>query len=887
MFRASHAAAIAALFLVLTQARAQTVPGAQESAGGERTPRRVTALHVAAAGAPAPVVDGRLDDPIWARAETLTDFVQRAPDPGQPASFPTIGRIVVDDDAIYVAMEARDPEPGRIVGRLARRDQMPSSDWLAVMIDSDRDRRTGYMFLVNPREVKADAIVANGQDDDYRWDAVWDVEAEVTEEGWVAEFRIPLSMIRFTEGEPVWGIQMGRIIQRFDETAFWSTFPPQDPNGVTYFGELAGVDGLHAPARLEILPYTLAQLTREPGDLEDPFFQSNDWKLSAGVDLKYGLTSNLTLDATINPDFGQVEADPSQVNLSAFETFFEERRPFFVEGSDIFTMSLGVGDDDSETLFYTRRIGRAPQGSADADGGFADVPIQTSILGAAKISGRTAGGWSVGLLEAITGEETADVLTGGGERLEPVVEPLTNYAVLRLRRDLREGATQIGLLGTSTERWLENTGLEDVLRRSAWSGGADITHRFHSDELRISAKVLGTLVQGSEEAILRTQLSSARYFQRPDATHVEVDSTRTSLSGWSSVVEVAKESGGPWRAAAFLQARSPGFEPNDVGFMRESDYWGSGSFLGYRIVKPTWIVRSAGLNLNFHTFWNYGGLLTTRGGNINGHAQLRNFWFVYAGLGMDVDNWSTDALRGGPDIREPGERFGWVGFESDSRKRVQFEAELEFGDENDTGGGYLDVSAGTTWQVAEGTKVSLDPFLHTGKGGWQYVATPLDDGDTPHYVFADIDQRTFGVVARVEHTFTPRLSLQLYAQPFVATGEYGEFKEVADPTAKAFGDRFHEFSPGDIALTDGTYQVDAGGGAFSFDDPDFNVREFRSNLVLRWEYRPGSTLFVVWQQSRDSFAPDPRFRLGSDLGDLFAVPARNVFLVKVNGWLDL
>jgi uncharacterized protein DUF5916 len=879
---AALAATAVLLAAVAASSLAQTAPAAQER-------KQVTAVRLAA-GDPAPVLDGRLDDPAWARATPMTDFIQRGPEPGAPSPFRTVGRIVVDDDAIYVAMEAFDPEPARIVGRLARRDQMPSSDWLAFMVDSDRDRRTAYMFLVNPREVKADAIVANSQEDDFRWDAVWDVEAEVTDEGWVAEYRIPLAMLRFSEGQTSWGVQLGRIIQRTDETSFWSETPPQDPNIATFFGELNGVETLRSPARLEVLPYTLAQLTRAPGLEDDPFFEHSDWKLSGGLDLKYGLTSNLTVDATLNPDFGQVEADPSQVNLSAFETFFEERRPFFIEGADIFNLSLGVGDGDIETLFYTRRIGRAPQGNADSQGGFLDAPIQTSILGAAKVSGRTAGGWSIGVLDAVTDEEEAKVLTGAGERLDPVVEPLTNYAVARLRRDFRDGATQIGFLGTATNRRLGDTGLEDVLRSSAYSGGMDVQHRFHNDELALNAKVMGTTIRGSEEAILRAQLSSARFFQRPDVTHVHVDPTRTSLSGWSTVVEMQKLAGGPWRAAGFFQARSPGFEPNDVGFMRETDFLGSGAFVGYRIVEPTWIVRRAGVNLNLHSFWNFDGMMTARGGNINGNAQFTNFWFGYFGLGGDVDNWSTDALRGGPNIREPAERFGWIGIESDERKPVTFDFELEGGYETQSGGHWTELSGGVAWQAAEGTRLSLDPFYRTGLGGWQFVATRTDLAGDPRYLFADIDQRTFGAVVRIDHTFTPRLSLQIYGQPFVATGTYSEFKQVLDPRAEAFDHRFGVFASEEIARADGLIRVDEGADGtvdFSFGDPDFNVREFRSNVVLRWEYRPGSTMFVVWQQSRDSSASDSRFRLGEDVGDLFDTHPRNVFLVKVNSWLNL
>lgn len=856
--------------LLATAALAQTSP----DHGGERPApqalRRATALRLPA-GMPAPVLDGRLDDAAWALTEPMADFTQREPHPGQPALFQTIGRIVVTDDAVYAALEAIDPEPERIVGRLTRRDQMSSSDWLALIVDSDHDRRTAFMFLVNPREVKVDAIVANGQDDDLRWDAVWDVEVEATPQGWIAEFRIPLSMLRFsTDGEGIWGIQLGRIVQRVGETSFWAPVPPQDPNFVNQFGEVRGFQGLRVPRRLELLPYMATRLTRAPGSPQNPFFEKSDWDGHVGLDLEYGVTSNLTLNATVNPDFGQVEADPSEVNLTAFETFFEERRPFFVQGADIFQMPLGVGDGDVETLFYTRRIGRAPQGSTDTSGSYVDAPFHTSILGAVKLSGRSAGRWTIGAMNAITAEEEARIVTGDGARSAEVVEPLTSYAVARLGRDLREGATRIGFMGTAVNRRLDGTGLEDRLRSSAYSGGAELTHRFASDQWRFTARVQGTTIVGSEAAITRAQLSSARYFQRPDVTHVAVDSAATSMSGWASTLELMKESGGSWRAAGFLQARSPGFEPNDIGFMRETDYRGGGAFAGYRILQPVGVVRRGGINVNGWTFENFGGLITALGGNVNGNVQFTNFWRLNAGVGRNFDNWSTDALRGGPNIREPGNLFVWFGGSTDDRKNLQLRFSGERGREDDSGGTWHRGSVGTVWQVSGATRITFDPFYRVRHGAWQYVAAPRDDLGAPHYVFADIDQRTFGLVTRVEHTFTPRLSLQLYTQPFVSAGAYSGFKEVVDPRARRFEDRFGPVSQG-----------------LSVTGPDFNVREFDSNLVARWEYRPGSTMFFVWQQRRESFDSDPRFRLGEDLGDLFGARPRNIFLVKVNGWLNL
>ncbi|HYO45797.1 MAG TPA: DUF5916 domain-containing protein [Gemmatimonadota bacterium] len=850
--------------------------------------KRASALRVTTSEE-TPRIDGRLDDPVWSGAQPLSDFIQRRPSQGRPSAMRTVARIAVDEHALYVAVEAFDPEPERIVGRLTRRDELGSSDWIFLLVDADLDRVSAFEFFVNPAGVKADGIGANGQDDDIRWDAVWDVATGKTSEGWTAEFRIPLSMLRFSPDQAVWGINVGRIVQRLDEQSWWSPIPNNDPNFVKYLGEVEGFRGLEAPRRLELLPYTLAQVGREPGDQADPFYDASDWKLSGGLDLKYGLTSNLTLDATLNPDFGQVEADPSEVNLSAFETFFEERRPFFVEGADIYRFGLGVGDGDIETLFYSRRIGRAPQGEADDRGGWVEFPDRTSIFGAAKLSGRTAGGWSIGVLDAVTDEESARVLSADGERLTDVVEPRANYSVVRVLRDMRAGATRVGAVVTGTHRQLDGSGLEDLLRSTAYAGGLDLTHRFAGDRWRVSGKLLASRIEGSPEAIVRAQRSSARFFQRPDSGQ-DVDSMATSMSGWSWVGEIAKESGGPWRAAAFSMVRSPGFEVNDLGFMRETDMIGYGAFAGYRLLQPNRFFRSGGMNVNYSSFDNFDGLLVSHETNVNGNAQLQNFWFVYGGLERDFDNWQTDALRGGPAIREPGEWSGWYGFESDDRRRFQLTLDGNWSAEDDTDGRELSWSLGTEWQASEGTSIRLAPFFETRRDAWQYVTTVEDGTATPRYVFADIRQRTFGLTTRVDYTLTPTLSIQLYAQPFVSAGDYSGFKRVADPTAETPEGRFREFTPEEIALDGDEYRVDEdldGTADFSFDRPDFNFREFRSNLVARWEYRPGSTIFFVWSQGRDSTAGDPSFRLGDDLGDLFRADAHDVFLVKINGWLNL
>ncbi|MGI9178969.1 MAG: DUF5916 domain-containing protein [Longimicrobiaceae bacterium] len=854
---------------------------------------RVTALRVTAVHG-APVLDGRLDDAIWTLAEPIGDFVQVHPRPGETSQFRTVARVAFDDGAVYVGIKAYDPEPEQIMAQLTRRDQESTSDWLQVAFDSYHDRRTAYLFSVNPAGVKLDAAITDDSRVDSGWDAIWEVATRRDEDGWSAEFRIPLSALRFsTEGPGIWGFQVARRVPRVDEQSAWAPFRRDEPRLVSRFGELHGMTGLRAPRRLEVLPYTLSSVQRAPGNPQNPFYSATSWQGAVGVDLKYGVTSNLTLDATFNPDFGQVEADPSQVNVSAYETFLPERRPFFTEGAGIFNfgLSLGDGDNANEQLFYSRRIGRAPQGSADERGGFADAPEQTTILGAAKLSGRTQSGWSIGVLNAVTAQESAPVIDSLGGRYSDVVEPLTNYSVARLRRDLNEGRTQIGAVATGVVRQLDDTEL-DYLRSSAFAGGVDFTHRFASNHWMAMGSLLGSSVFGSEESILRAQTSPARYFHRPDADHVQVDSSATSLSGFAGSYLVGKL-GGRWRGGVGGQFRSPGFEVNDLGYQRDADQILNVGFMGYSQSNPGKLFRSANANFNLWSGRDFDWQDLGVGMNVNGGVQLLNFWRLNAGIGQNLPAFHTRALRGGSSIRTPHSYNGWFGGRSDDRKPLSVGMNGSWRVEEESGSRAYHLSLSPSWRISEGSQLSLSPFYSMNRNGWQYVATRTDDAGEQHYLFGELNQETFGLSARLNQTFTPALSLQLYAQPFVSAGDYSGFKRVEAPHAARYADRFGTFAEGAIQRegddartlavdTDGDRQPD-----IRFTDPNFNVRDFKLNAVLRWEYRMGSTLFFVWSHGRNSFSPTGDFRARRDFDDLFREPSQNVFLIKANWWLNL
>ncbi len=844
-------------------------------------------LEATPAGEETPSLDGRLAEAVWRRAAPATGFTQYEPAPGAPASQRTEARVLYGDDALYVAIRSWDTSPDSIVGQLTRRDQESYSDEVAVVIDSYFDRRTAFHFQVNPKGVKTDIYRFDDTQEDRGWDAVWDVATSQDAEGWTAEFRIPYSQLRFREGaEQTWGINFMRRIARSQETVVWAPTSREDAAIVSRMGELVGLSNVQTPARMEITPYTLGRLAREEGNPANPFYQANAWSGTAGADVKYGVTGDLTLNVTINPDFGQVEADPAQVNLSAFETFLPERRPFFVEGSSFFNfgIALGDGDDAVESLFYSRRIGRAPQGSPATQGGWADSDDQTTILGAWKLSGKTAGGWSIGLLNAVTSEESADVITGTGTRLDEAVEPFTNYAVVRVARDFRDGRTAVGVISTSVNRDKETADALG-LRSGAYTGGVDVRHRFGDDNWQLSGYLLGSHIRGSEAAIASAQLSSARYLQRPDADHVEFDPARTSLGGVMGSFALSKISGGRWRMGVLAQTRSPGFDVNDAGYLRETDSSVGVLYAGYAVNSPMGIFRRWRLNANGWRGWSYGGESFGYGGNVNGSAQLTNFWNVHAGLNYDFgDGVTTGLLRGGPAVRKEPRWNGWGGFSSDYRKPLGLSLNGHWSRATESGSWSLGVSPSLRFRPSGRATLSVGSFVSRNVNDLQWVGR--FGNEDPTYLFGHMNQTTVGITGRLDYAFTPTLSLQLYAQPFVSAAEYSDFKRMADPGASTYDQRMAAV-PTTVTDVEVHGDVDGDGIVDSFGRPDFNFKQFRSNAVLRWEYRPGSTLFLVWAQGRDQYLPyDGSFQLRQNLDGLFHRQADDIFMVKLSYWIN-
>jgi hypothetical protein len=847
--------------------------------------KALTSTHIIEEGAIS--LDGKLDESIWTESHVLKDFTQHAPDEGAPASEKTEVRVLYSKDSLYVGVRAFDSEASKIKSILARRDSKCPSDWIKIWIDSYHDRLTAFEFSVNPCGVKRDVHWSKDRRQDDNWDAVWDVEVSIDDEGWTAEFKIPFSQIRFPVKEShTWGFQAGRVIARKNETSYWRHIPKGGAQFVSLFGDLTGIEGIPSPKRLQLLPYGVMRGEYEPAVEGNPFKTGSDYLSNMGLDAKYGVSSNLTLDVTINPDFGQVEADPADVNLTAFETYFQEKRPFFIEGRDMLRFSLGSSIMERDSLFYSRRIGRRPQGYPSG-AKYYSKPDFTTILGAFKLTGKTAGGWSIGIMEAVTSSENASVVTWGGEKTTQRVEPLANYFLGRADKEWRNGRSVFGFIFTAVNRNIQEERLE-FMRNAAYSGGISFRHRWASDTLEMSGFLIQSYIRGSEEAILDAQESSARYYQRPDAEHLELDPARTSLSGYAGNFIIAKIGGGHWRWSLGARGFSPGFEVNDMGYMRDVDEIRPHARLAYYEYKPGKLFRDYNFSMTFWQSYDFAPTHLSTNISFRSSFSFLNFWNISVDVNRSMERLSTSQLRGGPAVLVPGSWRIGGSFRSNTQRDFHFSirgsASL-----SDHGAKNYSLSGTLTARPSERLHLSLSPRYSDALRMLQYTSKEYSDSQT-HYILSRINQKTVSLTLRLNYTITPNLSLQLYTQPYVSAGKYSEFKEVIEPRAEKYDDRWHIFTSEELVLKDGVYYLSPfsePGEVFTFGDPDFNFRQFRLNFVLRWEYLPGSTLYLVWQNGINDYADFGELSIGDDLRQLFSSPSDNAFMLKISYWFNI
>ena len=835
----------------------------------------------------APVINGILDEEIWQNGSWIDDFTQHEPYNGAKASQRTEFKIIFDKDNIYVGIKAWDTSPDSIVNRLSRRDH-EDGDNVGVIFDSFHDLRTGVAVGVTSSGVKWDQIFTNdGQNEDESWDPNWWVKTSINSDGWVAEMKIPFSQLRFEKSSgDVWGLEVVRTLFRKQETSLWQHIPKDAPGIVHLFGELTGLESIKPRKIFDATPYAVARTESFKADPENPFLTKGKKSgFNGGIDAKIGVTNNLTMDLTVNPDFGQVEADPSEVNLSAYETFFNEKRPFFIEGNNITNFALGIGDGGvgNDNLFYSRRIGRRPQVEPDLnDNWHADIPTNTNIIGAAKLTGKTQDGLSVGFVEALTAEEMAEIDTSGG-RMFKTVEPLTNYFVGRVQKDYKEGNTIVGGIITGTNRNLDDD-LDEYLHKAAYSGGLDFTQYFKKKSWMFNLNSAFSLVQGTKEALLRTQTSSARYFQRPDKSYSVLDSSRTSLAGSGGRMQVMKLNG-HWNFMLASLWKTPGFETNDLGFIRQADQMLNVLWAGYSQWEPKGFYRRYNINGDFYNVTNFGGENLGMGFEYNGNISFKNYWNAWAGGGIETNALATGQLRGGPAMKMPGSIRFHAGFETDERKKLIFDvfANINQGFRDNYNNYYGQVEV--TYKPVNYLSVSFEPGVSKSFTNLQYV-THTSFGNEDRYVFASIDRKTISTSFRVNLNVSPDLTIQYWGQPFIATGKYSDYKYITDPMASEYESRFRVYNSQNYTAGDYQHNIDEdinGTVDYGFDNSDFNFKEFLSNFVVRWEYNPGSSVYLVWSQTRQHSADIGDLNVLDDLGNLFdskAEKPHNVFLVK-------
>ena len=836
-----------------------------------------------------PRLDGFLDDEVWQQAEFTSEFFQKDPNEGEPAMHKTEVGFLFDESSLYIAARMYFEDPDKIHAYVTRRDKAGNAARIIISLDTYLDRRTAYTFGLTAGGSRFDYY--HPSDSEHRressFDPVWEGKAQITDYGWSAEMQIPFSQLRFkNQDEQVWGVNINRWIPNTNEDLYWVLIPKDDTGWASKFGELVGISGIAPSRRIELLPYSASNAKYTSGtDPLDPFNDGSKYDSRVGLDLKMGLGSNLTLDATVNPDFGQVEADPAVVNLSAFETFFRERRTFFIEGRQLF-------DNNGPTFFYSRRIGARPHGSAEGD--FLDNPDNTTIIGAAKITGRLNSGLSIGVLSAVTSTEHADTFTAATDSTQEIrgrtrVEPLNGFGVVRLQQEFGASQSTVGVMLTGVKRDISTgSALAEILNKQAYTGNMDWDLRFQGGKYVLSGYTGFSHISGDPLAIVRAQRSSARYYQRPDATHVRLDSTRTSLSGYAGSIRFNKNSGEHWLWGTGVSAESPAFELNDAGILFGADGIGNWAYLAYRETKPGKLFRDYELQVSTFAEWNYEWIRSFRIYDFNFNFTFKNFWRLGMHYHNAPDNLSWTKTRGGPVMGTPSHQHLQVRLSNNHASNFNWRARTSYIWDGLDG---FDFSSSARFSVkpTDALELSLEPEYERERTSQQYF-TRFEDTGRPEtfgnrYVFSAIDRSTISTQIRLNYAITPDLSLELYAEPFAASGRRFDFGELRKP--RSLDLRFYGTDGTTITKNAEGFTVTDGADTFELENRDFNIRSFRSNFVLRWEWRRGSTLFLVWQQDRSSFEEQGDFVTPGSLFDSLSARGDNFLALKVSYWLPV
>ena len=836
-------------------------------------------------------IDGILDEKAWSAAPPARFDWEERPNEGAKATGATEFQVLYDDKALYVAVHALDPEPDKIAGILHSPlglSKIPQSDWIIVYIDPALNRRLAYTFAVNPAGVKMDLRQYPGEDIDDTYQAVWEAETTRDKTGWYAEFRIPYSQMRVRDGyQDRWGFEIQRKVSRTQERDYWSPFTFASGTDVTGYGNLAIEGKIDAGRPIEILPYVLGGTRLESGVASDDKLNSRVApKYGVGADVKMQVSRSLRLTASINPDFGQVEADPSEVNLTDKEIFFSERRPLFIEDADLYQLKIGR---DNENFFYSRRIGAAPAFSQADTARYVSEPDATTIYGAAKLSGELGGGINIGLLSALGARETSRGQLADGSVNEVAAAPTTLYNVAQLNKSFRGGSSDLRADVTEVSRLGDGGDTNTVLHRNAYAGALQYLHQFADNHWALFGMFGGSRVEGDPQSIALTQTASQRYFQRPDATHVHFDPTRTSLSGYTFNTQL-KKIAGTYHGELGVDGRSPGFEVNDLGFLTDADLLNP--WLRISREDPSVggdVLQSVSVSALGESFTNFAPEVLRHRASLSADLTFSNFWNAGASLQYTRALLDTHLLRGGPAVHGEDSINGTAYLGTDITKDFQVSANSSVTSRPESHSLQVSGGLGLVWNLRSNFELSVSPTVVRNIDDSQYVGTSMDATGTNHYVLAHLRQTTLVATTRLNYTISPRMSLQLYAQPFLSGGSYSRFKESGNVRAPSYKDRFLPFNSAQVVENMGNLDIDVnrdGVADFSVPKPDFQVGALISNLVFRWEYLPGSNLYLIWSQSRNGFKPDGAIG-SSDLGNVFTNPSVHVVIVKLSYWWNL
>ena len=829
-------------------------------------------------------VDGHLDDEGWQRTTPVTDFVQKEPVEGAAPTDAMDVRFAYDGDALYVGARLSTRTSPDLQAPLGRRDNTGQAESFLVSLDTYLDRRTAYTFGVTASGVRIDRYHSTDNEESYDsgFNPVWEARTSVDGDAWVAELWIPFSQLRFsTQSEQVWGLNIHRFRPTLDEDDYWVLIPRTERFWSSRFGDLHGIVDVHATRRIELLPYVAGASTFNANrDLNNPFDDGQNLNGRVGADVKVGFGPNMTLDAAINPDFAQVEADPAEVNLTAFETRFAEQRPFFLEGAQLFSL-------DHPNFYYSRRIGARPVGPAS--GTYVDYPQSSTILGAAKLTGRPRGKTSIGVLTAVTSEESAHVASVAPSLFTDVrVGPRAYWSIGRVQQEFGQWGSTAGLLVNTVHRDLgPGDPIADLQTRNALAVAGDTVLRFKRGEYQFRWAGGFSYLNGEPKAVERFQRASSHYAQRPDKDYAKLDPTRTSLSGFSFQTRFERVSGRHWLWSVATKLDTPFFETNDIANFNSADGIMPTASLTYRETTPGRVFRSYSVGLNETLEWNFGGDRQSAQLRPSVNMTWNNYWTTSASFTRTLHTDDASLTRGGPLMQKPRTWSSAFSLGNRSTSQTRWSVSTTNGG-NEDGGSTHRVSASFSIRPGPRWQLSASPLYDRVTEPQQYVSTVA--GGRPEiynnrYVFAFIDRSTVSTEFRMGYTLKPDMNLDIYAEPFAASGRYYDFGELTLPGAR---ERITYGTAPDTSFTtleDGTRVVTVGDSTFTLRTKDFNTLSFRSNVVLRWEWRAGSTLYLVWQQDRASSEVLGSYVNAADMFRSFTAPGSNFFIVKTSFWL--